>query len=334
MFTRQKTMLLLIFCMLIPFAANSHVHAAQTAAVKSPSTSYQFGGAPFDPEQSFNEFNGILKVQEQGDYTIVTWSDIYSTDGQRLYMSVAKNSKWLFRGKEVLAFDDTGDDSSKSIIAANNYIFYGDDKSLEVATIHLEDGEISSPKTLRTWDKPAGSIPTKRYYYPIKTNDRSGVMYKVEEGKYEIFLGGELSKPLIIDDPKRVIKRHITSDIVLTSKRDRLIFVSGHVTTVFNIKKKDMQYNAKGYEQVHRNIQYYDGGRLYGFSPNDLSSIQTLDENFKGISTVSFKAPAASRSYFAGITVSNNALRFWSFHSYRNTNSLQVTSFKLGKEPS
>ncbi|WP_271755293.1 hypothetical protein, partial [Cohnella sp. JJ-181] len=60
-------------------------------------------------------------------------------------------------------------------------------------------------------------------------------------------------------------------------------------------------------------------------------SIQAIDENFKVLSKTSFKAPAASDGYFAGITVKSNVVRFWYFNAYQGTNSLQVTNFSLGK---
>ncbi|WP_271755238.1 hypothetical protein, partial [Cohnella sp. JJ-181] len=131
MLIRQGSRILLLICFLFSYAASSPVHAAQSAAVKSSSISRQFGAAPFDPERTFIANNSDLKVQEKGDYTIVTWSPIYSPDGQHIYMSVAKKNKWLFRGKEVLTFNETGDGSSKSIVFVNNYVFFGDKKSLQ-----------------------------------------------------------------------------------------------------------------------------------------------------------------------------------------------------------
>jgi len=324
-------MVLLISCLLLICAASSPVHAAQSAAVKSSSTIRQFGAAPFDPEGTFNEYNSNLKVQEKGDYTIVTWSPIYSPDGQHIYMSVAKNNKWLFRGKEVLTFNKTGDSSSKTIVFANDYIFFGDKKSLQVATINMEDGQLTSEKTLQVWDKPASSYSTTRKFFPIETNDRSGVIYETEKGKYEIVFEGELSKPMKIDDPKNKIRHNIGSEFVLTSKRDRIIFASPTATSVFNIKKKDMQYDARGYDWIYRGISFYDSGRFYACEYSDPFSIQAIDENFKVLSKTSFKAPAASDSYSAGITVKNNAVRHWYFNAYQGTNSLQVTSFNLGK---
>ncbi|SFB03177.1 hypothetical protein SAMN05216312_10376 [Cohnella sp. OV330] len=331
MLTRQRTMILLLICFFISYAVSFPVHAAQSAAVKSSSTSRQFGAAPFDPERTFEEYNSNLKVQEKGDYTIVTWSPIYSPDGQHIYMSVAKKDKWLFRGKEVLTFNKTGDGSSKSIVFVNNSIFFGDKKSLQVATINLEDGLVTSQKTLHIWDKPADSYSTARKFFPIETNDRSGVIYETEKGKYEIVFEGELSKPLKIDDPKNKIKRNIASEMILTSKRDRLIFRGGAVTTVFNINKKDMLYDARGYDWVYRGISFYDSGRFYACESGDLFSIQAIDENFKVLSKTSFKVPAASDGYFAGITVKNNVVRYWNFKAYQGTNSLQVTNFNLGK---
>ncbi|WP_217592080.1 hypothetical protein [Cohnella sp. GbtcB17] len=329
--TRPRTLILLLICFFISLAASANGYAAQSAVIKSSSTSRQFGGAPFDPERTFQENNTELKVQEKGDYTIVTWSKIYSPDGQHIYMSVAKNNKWLFRGKEVLTFSKAGDSPSKTIVFANNYIFFGDKKSLQVATINLEDGQLTSQKTLHVWDKPASSYATTRKFFPIETNDRSGVIYETEKGKYEIVFEGELSKPLKIDDPKNKIKHNIGSEFVLTSKRDRLIFASPTVTTVFNIKKKDMQYDARGYDWIYRGISFYDSGRFYAREYSDPFSIQAIDENFKVLSKTTFKAPAASAGYFAGITVKNNVVRDWNFNAFQGTNSLQVTNFNLGK---
>ncbi|CAI6083426.1 hypothetical protein [Cohnella sp. JJ-181] len=330
MLIRQGTRILLLICFLLSYAASSPVHAAQSTAVKSSSISRQFGAAPFDPERTFVAYNSDLKVQEKGDYTIVTWSPIYSPDGQHIYMSVAKKNKWLFRGKEVLTFNETGDGSSKSIVFVNNYVFFGDKKSLQVATVDLEDGRLASQKTLHVWDKPADAYSTARKFFPIDTNDRSGVIYETEKGKYEIVFEGELSKPLKIDDPKNRIKGNIGSEIVLTSKRDRLIF-RGAVTTVFNIYKKDMQYDARGYDWIYRGLSFYDSGKFYAYESSDPFSIQAIDENFKVLSKTSFKAPAASDGYFAGITVKSNVVRFWNFNAYQGTNSLQVTNFSLGK---
>jgi len=255
--------------------------------------------------------------------------EFYSTDGQHIYMSVAKNNKWLFRGKEVLTLNDADDDTKQSVIIQNNAIFYGDKKSLQAATVNLENGEITSQKTLHTWEKPIDS--NQRIYYPIKTNDRSGVIFEAQKGKYKIFLEGELSKPLVLDDPKSVLKRQIGADIVLTSKRDRLIFIGGMVTTVFDIKKKDMLHNAKGYDLTYYKITSYDSGKFYSYSLGYLDSIETLDENFKVVSTIPVKKPAASIDSSAGVTVKNDMLRFWRFNAYQNTNSLEVTSCSLGK---
>lgn len=162
-------------------------------------------------------------------------------------------------------------------------------------------------------------IQKKDIYYPIKTNDRSGVFYEAQKGKYEIFLEGDLSKPLIIDDPISVLAGQVAADIVLTSKRDSLIFIGGMVTAVFDIKKKDMLRNAKGYELSYYKIASYDSGKFFSYSLGYLESVQTLDENFKVLSTIPFKTPAASIGNSAGVTVKNNVMRFWRFNAHQNT---------------
>lgn len=330
--------LLLAICMGTYF---STTFSSAATAARTSSTSFQYGAAAFDPKQTYSQFNNdSLKVQEKGDYTIVTWMNDLPSDGQHLYMSVAKKNKWLFRGKEVLHIEDDSYDNSTMITMAENYIFYGNNNNLKVIVVNLDDGKIISDKTLQTWENPSAFSST--YYFPIKTTDRSGVLYKSGEGKYNIYLAGELSKPLTVEDPKDVLNSQLFSksqNIVLTTKRDRLVISRGWVgSTVFNISKKDMSYDATGKEKVYRSFYFYSNGKFFDYGGNLYDSnspktvtIQSFDENFKPISSTVFKVSSEYQNPTVGITTNGNLVHSWSYNSYQNTNSLQVTSFNLGK---
>ncbi|GGD83415.1 hypothetical protein [Paenibacillus nasutitermitis] len=171
------------------------------------------------------------------------------------------------------------------------------------------------------------------YIYPIKTNDRSGVMYLNGEGKYTIYLAGELSKPLTIADPKDVIKFYINSSLstVLTTKRDRLVFSNWLGTTMFNLVKKDISYDEKGQAKIYPGSSFYANGKFYRTQSDKTSSILTFDENFKLLSTTAFKLTPRYLESGAGTTMTGGVVRFWGFNNYQNTNSLQVTSLDLSK---
>ncbi|GMK47948.1 hypothetical protein PghCCS26_50780 [Paenibacillus glycanilyticus] len=336
MLKRYKFTALLLLMLATYLFTSVSASAAQNVTTKATSTNYQFGASAFDPKQTFSQFSGKLKVQETGDYTIVTWIDSLTLDGQHVYMSVAKKNKWIFRGKEVLTVKDHNDIDKTIIIFAENYIFYGNNDDLKVAVINLENGKVASEKVLQTWTTPLAFHT--RSYYPVVTNNHSGVLLEDVEGKYKLYLAGELSKPILINDPKNVIIQQIYStqqDIVLTTKRDRLVFNKGIFgSTVFNIKKNDMTYDSQGKELTYKGVTFYVGGKFYGFNynyMNNIAKIETYDENFKLLSVLQYKTPKEYQNYPAGITVNNNVMRHWSFNSYQHTNSLQVTNFNLIK---
>ncbi|OME78607.1 hypothetical protein BK120_22990 [Paenibacillus sp. FSL A5-0031] len=323
----------LFLLVVIVGAIFSTASASAATAIKTATTSYQYGAAAFDPKKTYSQISSKdLNVQEKGDYTIVTWSDQSSLDGTHLYMSVAKKNKWLFRGKEVLYVDDAYNSFSTMITVANNYIFYGNNEHLAVKIVNLDDGKTISEKTLQTWKD--ANIFTSNYFYPIRTNDRSGVLYENGVGKYTIYLEGELAKPLTIEDPKNVLRNQLMSKfrpIVLTTKRDRLIFSTWLGSTVYNINKKDMSYDETGQVKNYPGTLFYAGGKFYNYISSTNPTIQSLDENFKTLSTTLFKDTSKNLTSGTATVGSGNVVRFWSYNNYQNTNSLQVTSFNLSK---
>ncbi|MFD2614637.1 hypothetical protein [Paenibacillus gansuensis] len=327
MHTRQKLALLLITVLIGIFGTTAFSSAA--TVLKTSTTNYQYGGASFDPKKTFSQFSNSLKVQEKGDYTIVTWIDETGFDGKQVYMSVAKKNKWLFRGKEILYVENP--DLDMMVIITDNYIFYGNKNGLKAVTVNLENGKKLSEKPLETWEDPAPF--SSKYFFPIKTNDGSGVMFENEDGQYRIYLGGELDKAITIEDPKRVLRNHLYSyqqNIVLTSKRDRLVLINGLGSYVFNIEKKDMIYDSKGQSQIFRGLSFYSNGKFYGYKSGGTVTIQTFNENFKVLSTSLFKPSNEYLNSGEG-TIIGNTIHFWSFNNYQNTNALKVNSFNLSK---
>lgn len=300
-----------------------------TAAQKTtvPTTTNQFGSAPFDPNETISSNNGSLYVSEKGDYTYVYWQDVNDDFSISLYLSVAKKDKWIFRGKEV--FKRTG---LNLFYLSNNYVFYGSlSEGLGVLVVNPEKGEIISDKLLYKGELSPTQISQ------IHTKGKNGVLLSVADDSHMIYLEGELSSPLVINDKRKLIKNYLsTGKVILSEKRDRIIFY-GFNSYVYDIKANDMIYDEEGEDREFKvgdplsSMSFYVDGKFYSISrkskPN--TQLKIFDDNFKQIATKYYIGGANDIFFMNIVTIKNNSLRIWQYNDFKHTNSLKLTAIAL-----
>lgn len=321
----------IVVVFLIVLILPTAIFAAPT--VKSSSTSYQYGAAAFDPTNTYSQYDDLY-IFEKGDYTLVYWVEDTPTTKMYVYMSVAKKDKWLFRGKKVLELKDRMYSSSGTQYSfANNTIFSQSDGVVKASVINMDTGAIKVEKILGKVEQEVSPFQL------IQTNDRYGLLMPSDAaGIYNIFIEGELSKPVQIQDPRFVLNKQFYGfpNIILTAKRDRLILMNNLYSKVYNINSKDMVYDNKGEEKTIQfgkkgtGLRFYANGKLFVYYDHT-SLIETYDDNFKLVGSVQIKPNEDINMFSPMVTLNNNKIRFWSFNSFKNTTSLKVVTYNLGK---
>lgn len=154
---------------------------------------------------------------------------------------------------------------------------------------------------------------------------------------YNIFIEGELSRPVQIQDPRFVLSKQFSwfPNIILTVKRDRLILMNNLYSKVYNINSKDMVYDNKGEEKTIQfgkgtGLRFYSSGKLVVYYHNT-SLLETYDDNFKLVGSVQLKPNEDINMVSPLVTLNNNKIRSWSFNAFKNTPSLKVVTYNLAK---
>lgn len=310
------------------------VSAATSNPQKKATFTYQYAGASFDPENTYSWAQGKPKVFEKGEYTIVFWVD--SILDQSLYMSVAKKNKWLFRGKKVYNIPDDYSSISANYIFANNYLFYADKTGLNLVVFNLDNGSVVSQKLLEQKESPDTNFNFDyKTFSQIKTTDRMGVLYgPVDNGVYKLYLENEISTPIVIKDPKEVLKSHY-GQMILSAKRDRILFMNNLYTNVFNIKQNDMIYDSAGQDKNFKigtnfwgTVRVYANGKIFLIENNKGKTlISTYDDNFKKLNTYQFNQ--VENYFYDIVTFSNSSLHIWDYYDYKRSNSLKLVNYNF-----
>jgi hypothetical protein len=307
--------------------------SAAFAPLKTAPVTYQYGGASFDPKNTYSQTSHGLTVMEKSDYTIIYWIGYNQQMNKAIYMSVAKKNKWLFRGKEILEVPINNYFGPVNFALANNYVFYRtDDETLRVKILNLENGATLADKLLQKEYSESDMLMF------IQSVDRNGVIVGNSQSGYTIYMENELSKPIKLDDPREILMRQFHQNFtpILTAKRDRIVFFNNLYSEVYNIKQKDMIYDETGQEKTFQygtayGKKFYAGGKFYAYNSID-NSFQVFDDNFKQLSSLKFKINEKEQYVSAeAITVRNNTIRFWNYNDYKHTNSLKLMSFDFNK---
>lgn len=328
----MKKIAILIFGMLICLSFISSNCTA--SSLKTGTITYQYGSATFDPYNTYSSFSKNLNIFEKGDYSLVYWSEDNYSDGLNIYLSVAKKDKWLYRGKKILKLSSSLYSSSgrTQYFVANNTIFSQSDGVIKATVINMETGEIQAEKNLGEVDSYISPFTL------IQHKDKYGLLIPSESpSAYSIFLEGDLSKPLKISDPRNVLKKQFSwySNFILSGKQDKLIMMNNLDNKVFDINARDMVYDNKGAEksfQVGRafHLKYYLAGKFYVTTSNSLT-IDTYDDAFKKLETINLKPLEDKQNFSYYITGDKSKLRLWYVNNFKNTNSLKVITYNLGK---